>query len=122
MLLENFYTITDIKNEADSYTIRIELNAKHEIYKGHFPQQPVLPGVCTMQLVKECVEQLKNASLCYAQIQSCKFLSVVDPVQDNIIEIAISLAQTEDGSISIQADILQKQQSVTKLKGILKAA
>lgn len=120
MLLKNFYKITNIKNNADSYSINVELNADHEIYKGHFPEQPVVPGVCTMQIVKECVEKIKNTELCYSQIQSCKFLSVIDPKTDNMVEIVISLSQGEDNSMNIQADILQKEQPATKLKAILR--
>lgn len=122
MLLKDFYTITNIQSEADSYTIQLELNADHEVYKGHFPGQPVLPGVCSMQIVKECVEKIKEKELRYSQIQTCKFLSVIDPKADNQVELAIILADGENGSISLQADIIQKQQPVTKLKATLKAA
>lgn len=119
MLLKDFYTIADIKNDAEGYTVQVKLNAGHEVYKGHFPKQPVVPGVCTMQLVKECVEKIKNLKLCYSQIQSCKFLSVINPKADNNIEITLKLTDGENNSISVQADILQKQQSVTKLKSVL---
>lgn len=120
MLLKNFYTITKIYNEAESYAIQAELNADHEIYYGHFPQQPVVPGVCTIQLVKECVESIKNTSLQYSQIQSCKFLAVINPKADSAIKIILTLTEA-DGSINLQADILQKEQPVTKLKATLKA-
>lgn len=52
MLLNDFFKITDIKN-ADKYTISIEMNPKHDIYKGHFPGNPITPGVCLTQMVKE---------------------------------------------------------------------
>lgn len=121
MLINDFYTIIDIKSSASSHAIQVRLNADHKIYEGHFPNQPVVPGVCTMQLVKECVEKIKNVTLCYSQVQTCKFLSVINPKVDNIIEIAITLSDGEGSDIAMQADILQKEQQVTKLKATLKA-
>ncbi len=120
MLLKDFYTITAINDNTESCTIMVELNANHEVYKGHFPEQPIVPGVCTIQLVKECIEKIKNTKLCYSQIQSCKFLSVINPTVDNIAEIVMTLTEGENSSISLQAAILQKEQPVAKLKATLK--
>lgn len=121
MLFKDFYTITDIKDNSGSYTIEVRLNADHEVYNGHFPEQPVVPGVCIMQLVKECVEQIKNQELAYSQVQSCKFISVVNPKIDNTLEVVLMLANEEDNSIKLQADILQKSQQITKIKATLRA-
>ena len=50
MLLENFYKIIHIKEREDGkQEIEIELNPGHVLYQGHFPGQPVVPGVCTLQ-------------------------------------------------------------------------
>ena len=46
MLLENFYKIIHIKEREDGkQAIEIELNPGHVLYQGHFPGQPVVPGV-----------------------------------------------------------------------------
>ena len=53
MLLENFYKIIHIKEREDGkQAIEIELNPGHVLYQGHFPGQPVVPGVCTLQIIK----------------------------------------------------------------------
>ena len=52
MLLENFYKIIHIKEREDGkQAIEIELNPGHVLYQGHFPGQPVVPGVCTLQII-----------------------------------------------------------------------
>ena len=59
MLLENFYKIIHIKEREDGkQAIEIELNPGHMLYQGHFPGQPVVPGVCTLQMIKESAEQI----------------------------------------------------------------
>ena len=82
MLLENFYKIIHIKEREDGkQAIEIELNPGHVLYQGHFPGQPVVPGVCTLQIIKESAEQIANQPLQYVQIASSKFLSAINPLE-----------------------------------------
>ena len=55
MLLNDFYTINKQTDQDGIITSSITLNLNHPIYKGHFPQQPVVPGVCMMQMMAELV-------------------------------------------------------------------
>ncbi|KAB6403026.1 3-hydroxylacyl-ACP dehydratase, partial [Bacteroides xylanisolvens] len=53
MLLDNFYTILSSESsDSTTWTIQIELNPAHTVYQGHFPEHPVVPGVCLLQLIK----------------------------------------------------------------------
>lgn len=64
MLLENFYKIIHRKEREDGkQAIEIELNPGHVLYQGHFPGQPVVPGVCTLQMIKK-VPNRSSANLC----------------------------------------------------------
>ena len=47
MLLKDYYTITSQSTDSESGAtlFRIRLNGGHEIYKGHFPEKAVSPGV-----------------------------------------------------------------------------
>ena len=71
MLLENFYKIIHIKEREDGkQAIEIELNPGHVLYQGHFPGQPVVPGVCTLQIIKESAEQIANSSFNFLKRRS----------------------------------------------------
>jgi 3-hydroxyacyl-[acyl-carrier-protein] dehydratase len=48
-------------------------------FQGHFPEQPVLPGVCLVQAVLVLAESLHNAPLVLQEIISAKFFAVVKP-------------------------------------------
>jgi len=48
-------------------------------FQGHFPVQPVLPGVCLIQAVLVLAESLHNAPPVLLEIISAKFFSVVTP-------------------------------------------
>jgi 3-hydroxyacyl-[acyl-carrier-protein] dehydratase len=55
IFLNSLYTIKRILREGDSnkLSVIIRLNPAHEIFKGHFPGNPLLPGVCVVQILKE---------------------------------------------------------------------
>ena len=61
-------------------TAALTFNAGHRIFEGHFPGQPVVPGVCMMQLVRELVETyLLRGKARVTQADNLKFLTMIDP-------------------------------------------
>lgn len=70
----------------------IELNPKHAIFKGHFPDQPILPGVIQIQMVKELLELGLEKEMVMKRIGRCKFLQVIDPRKDQIIQLQLELS------------------------------
>lgn len=103
MLLDNFYTIHRIDKADPDWKVTIELNPDHAIYKGHFPEQPIVPGVCMLQMIKESAEEIVGSPLQFSQITSCKFLSAIDPTVTCTLELSIKWEETEENIIKLQA-------------------
>jgi len=62
MLLHDFYKIISLEKTAESkYLAMILINEEHEVFQGHFPGNPIMPGVCMMQIIKELTEQIQKA-------------------------------------------------------------
>lgn len=120
MLLEYFYTVhTTTKIDAASWSVVLTLNPQHALYQGHFPEHPIVPGVCMLQLIKECTENICRHSLQYAQISSCKFLSPIDPTQTDKLELTLSLKETEAGEVGLLAEGNTNNTPFIKLKAQL---
>ncbi|MBK7285755.1 MAG: hypothetical protein IPI95_00850 [Flavobacteriales bacterium] len=51
MLIKGLYTVTRTVQEGDRITASVHLDEHHAVFKGHFPDRPVMPGVCTLQIV-----------------------------------------------------------------------
>ena len=110
MLLDNFYTILSSESsDSTTWTIQIELNPDHTVYQGHFPEHPVVPGVCLLQLIKECAENIRQQKLQITQVSSCKFLSAINPIETPRIAIVLSLKETEEGKLQLQAEEIVKE-------------
>ena len=115
MLLDNFYTILSSESsDSTTWTIQIELNPDHTVYQGHFPEHPVVPGVCLLQLIKECAENIRQQKLQIAQVSSCKFLSAINPIETPHISVALTFKETEEGKLQLQAEGTVKEKTVNK--------
>lgn len=84
-----FTSIDNYLAQEGHYAFRVRLDASHPVYRGHFPGHPVLPGVCTLQLVRECLNRGTGRRFRYAAIRECKFLGMVVPQADELLEIDI---------------------------------
>ena len=100
ILNDNFYKIHNITRDGNSATINVELLPTHPIYKGHFPGQPVVPGVCTLTIIKECIAKVLGYSVSYAGIKECKYMSALIPEEKLYITISITIDEVKNGSIT----------------------
>ena len=98
MLIKYYYTIENVsKQENDVVRFDISLNADCQVYEGHFPGEPVSPGVCNIQMIKECAEQVAGKSLLLNNLQQCRLTTLVTPIQHPQVEVTILLEEKGDG-------------------------
>ena len=103
MILENFYTIKSRKINEDqiNHTFEIIINNKHDIFKGHFPDNPVMPGVCMIQIIKEITESVIGKKLFMEKCSNIKFLAIINP--DKTSELTLELQITKiDSKVKIK--------------------
>lgn len=91
LLNNQLYSIKQYKFENNIIDATIQINKVHPIFKGHFPGQPVLPGVCMLQISQEMIEKAIDTKLLMTQTGQVKFLKIIDPVVDDAIRINITL-------------------------------
>jgi 3-hydroxyacyl-[acyl-carrier-protein] dehydratase len=116
----DFYALKNFSiPETGKVQSEIELNAAHDIFKGHFPDNPVVPGVCLIQISKEMLEKSLNTSTHLIQSSQVKFLAVVDPTVDAVLNVALETKE-QDGLISANAVISAGEKVFFKFKGIFK--
>lgn len=122
MLKDKYFTIISRQQEGQTYKYTICLSPDHEIYKGHFPGNPISPGVCSIQTIRECCEDALGCALRIDQIAQCRFLSLLTPDKGErlLLEFTFEIdeeqikatASISDGSITyvaIKASFAKKQ-------------
>lgn len=118
MLLNRYFTINSVERHEEGTVFRVTLNPDHEIYKGHFRGNPISPGVCTVEMVKECAQQIADAPLSFANIKNCRFISLLTPASEEELQILVSLTESEEG-YAIKANVDGQEQAYLTLSGEL---
>jgi 3-hydroxyacyl-[acyl-carrier-protein] dehydratase len=119
MLQGNFFTITDINVEPGSVKAVLEINDAHEIFNGHFPGTPVVPGVCMMQMVKEVIEDVAGKETKLVRADHMKFLTVINPNENKLIQLDAKYTIAENKKISVVASLFNNSIIYFKFKGLL---
>lgn len=121
MLKDNLYTIQDLRKEANSIRISISIDAAHDIFKGHFPSIPVVPGVCMVQIVKELLTEAVQKELVLKKADHLKFLTVINPKETTSVRVEINYATADPDQYSVNAAIVNDNISYFKFRGLFSA-
>ena len=105
MLKDNFYTIKEVADSENGRICRVSLNASHPIFQAHFAGNPVMPGACIAQMIKELAADYLETSFFISAVKNMKFLKVINPLENPEVSVQMRCAGQEDGSISVSAVI-----------------
>ena len=97
MKLDSLYKVNDLSVLANTAVAKIVLNKDHDIFKGHFPDNPVMPGVCMMQIIKEITEKIVDKKLFMQSASNIKFLALINPYNTPELELDIDITETDEG-------------------------
>lgn len=111
MLLDSFFKISGVTHDNNNlkYQAIIELNPEHPIYEGHFPGNPVVPGVCMQQMVKETLSFILKKDLILSKADNIKFLALIVPAVNNILKLDITVKSSDDNQIKIDSNIADNE-------------
>jgi len=103
MLLKDFYKIISLSQVGEqNYCAHIRLNSGHAIFKGHFPDHPVTPGVCMMQIVKELTEQILGINLQLQRSSNVKFMALINPEINADLKLDLEISTTEESVYKVK--------------------
>ncbi|HRV55514.1 MAG: 3-hydroxyacyl-ACP dehydratase [Flavobacteriaceae bacterium] len=96
-MLDNFYTLKSLSTEGNKTKALITINKDHEVFKGHFPGNPVTPGVCMMQIIKELTEDVVGEKLFMQASSNIKFMALINPEKNPDLVLDLEITETEGG-------------------------
>jgi len=103
MVLADFYNILDHQVREDGkHLLEIRIHPDHPIFSGHFPGQPVTPGVCMLQIIKNITEDLLQTKLRMRSAKNIRFYAIINPSVQPILTLELEIQETE--TIQIRAN------------------
>ena len=113
-LNKKLYNIINKETFGEETIYTISLIPSCVIYAAHFPEMPITPGVCQIQIVKELLEDCLNKTLAIQGVKNAKFLSVLSP-ENNSVKVILSKIKLEDNQYRAQAVIADERNTYAKL-------
>lgn len=103
MLLKDFYKVISLEKTAETnYLAVILINEEHEVFKGHFPDNPIMPGVCMMQIIKELTEQISGSSLFMQSLSNAKFMALINPFNTPELRLELDISMTDTDLVKVK--------------------
>lgn len=112
----NLFTISKISSDGNKHIFSVTVDATSHILKGHFEGQPVVPGVCTLTMVKQsiCVA-LQRDRVQYESIKECKFLAAIIPSEHPQLSVNIEFKTESEVMVVVSCG----EQKMMKLKAVI---
>ncbi len=120
MLEGSFYTVLQSEAAAETYAALLSLNAAHPVFEGHFPGQPVVPGVCMMQTIQESLERCLQRKVQLQKANIMKFLVLIDPVAQPQVNVELKYALQPENIVKVTAAIKHESTVFMKFQEHLK--
>ncbi|MDR1336648.1 MAG: beta-hydroxyacyl-ACP dehydratase [Tannerella sp.] len=115
-MLTDYYTVNSQRTEGDTSVFEVSLNPASAVYRGHFPDMPVAPGVCNIQMIKECVERLTGRALRMNCLVRCRLTTLLTPQQHPDLQVRIQLLENSDTLVRAQTAIGREEATYFTLK------
>ncbi len=120
MTLENrFYRIISNTREEGRTIYKVALLPDCDVYKGHFPGDPVCPGVCNIQTIKELVAKETGHEMTIRAIKRCRLTAIATPVKCDELDITIAITSNDNDSYAVQADIKDAHETYMVFMGTM---
>ena len=114
---DNLFKISSIERNDGLIIATLDINKDCDIFKGHFPGQPVIPGACILQIVKEVLENALSASLRLKKADHLKFIVMIDPTTTCTLQLDLSYKHDTNVALKVTAKIINSEVICFKFQG-----
>ena len=114
--MKDYYSIVSERIDGMSGMFVVRLNPECKVYEGHFPGEPVSPGVCNIEMLLECAARVKGFSLRARKLTRCRLTTLITPLTHPELELHIDLKEKEPELWVLNAEIGKGEDHYMTLK------
>lgn len=106
--MKDFYQI--VACEGANY--RLRFNAEHPIYKAHFPDNPITPGVCFVQIAQDLLSKYLDKQCLIKSVPFYKLVAIhhpkqivdvnIQPLEENKVRFVFKEAENQLSSLTVE--------------------
>ena len=99
----SFFSVLSSEVAEGLGTYNLRLNRDHFIFRCHFPEQPIVPGVCIVQMLSELIAGYAGRKLYVREMRRVKFVGPVYPDQTPELSYRITSYNDDGQTVTVSA-------------------
>ena len=115
MTPENYFKTISHSERDGRHIFEIEIDGQHDVFKGHFPGNPISPGVCNVGIIEACAESVTGGPIMLDNVKQCKFTNMIRPDENCRYEVNVAVDMAGD-AVKIVASIEHRGKTYVTLK------
>lgn len=120
MLRDQLYTTAPRHTSENEISVDVVLNPKSNIFEGHFPGNPILPGVCMIEIMREVLEDHLKMKMKMTSASNIKFTAVLNPEIHGVVVLNIQY-QKNDNDFLVKSTLKAGELSFFNFSGALQS-
>ena len=92
--VESSFNITSDEQNEHHLTAIVSLDENNELFEGHFPNDPIMPGVLNIEIIEKLLKDKLGKSI--KQINQIKFLKPVVPNNNEPLEYIMEISEKSE--------------------------
>jgi 3-hydroxymyristoyl/3-hydroxydecanoyl-(acyl carrier protein) dehydratase len=110
-------SMSSVENVNGKLTAKFRFSAGFAGFKGHFPDNPVLPGMCMIQAILVMLKSYEGKTVCMKQIVQAKFFKTVSCDEECVFELSEHAA--DNGNKLVKARVRSREEKVARIELIV---
>jgi len=95
--------MTDTHMTQNSFFSTREFRRDSLWFSGHFPDNPILPGIAQLSVVLDMIQQAATTKISIKEFKRVKFKQIIKP--DDLLEIQAVRSETEPDTYSFMIQV-----------------
>ena len=116
--MTTLYQITNLIASDGAFTAEITFNPAHQVFAGHFPGKPIVPGVVLVEISAAITSLVTSKELAVKEASVIKFLQVIEPLLNTVVKVEGTIFEETEGHFKADLSFTDGQVTFAKLRGI----
>ena len=113
--LDNLFITQSITETEDGFEAIVRCNPNHDVYKAHFPGNPITPGACMLQEAGVLMQEKKGRPMFLKMAKNIKYLSLLIPAEGKEVKFIFSRVVENETECKAQVVIADEDNVYTKM-------
>jgi len=109
------YTLSSKTVSDVEAVFNVAINSDCDIFKGHFPGNPITPGVCMLQVAVELCEDIFAHKCELVKCKNIKYLHTITPNEHQQVQYRMSWLSSQEHIYLVKLEICDGETVFSKM-------